>query len=97
MAEHSTVTWGRDCTATVDSYHSLQVYAFVCSLKNTSTEGEPYNFTRNLFWKKEMFYVMVLKGRFLYVIWTRTCLTVRTLMIGLENGLERKKILYFPL
>ena len=38
-----------------------------------------------------MFHIIVLKGRFMYVISNRTCTTGKTLMLRQENGLERKK------
>ena len=41
-----------------------------------------------------MFHIMVLKGRFLYVICKSTCPKGVTQMIRLENGLEGKKIVY---
>ena len=38
-----------------------------------------------------MFHIMVLKHRFLCVIWKSICPTEETLMIRLENGLEGNK------
>ena len=44
--------------------------------------------------RKYIFHAMILKW-FLYVIWICTCPKGEILMTGLENGSERKKIVYF--
>ena len=46
---------------------------------------------------KETKYVMILKDIVLCVISKSTCAIEETLMARLENGVERKKIVYFLL
>ena len=40
---------------------------------------------------------MFLKGRFLYIIWKVLVLQKATLIITLQNGLGKKKVVYFSL
>ena len=61
--------------------------------KEPILQGHPYDWTRKWSWKKEnMSYIMILKVASCIQFKKEPVLQGATLMIILENGLERKKI-----